>query len=86
VGRLLTGNGEPVALVSGLATELAAPEREAVPFFTNREGRFGLTGLAPGRWRLTLPQVGAVYEVEIPDEEMAVRLGELTPTAPARPD
>ncbi len=86
VGRLLTGDGEPVALVSGLATELAAPEREAVPFFTNREGRFGLTGLAPGRWRLTLPQIGTVYEVEIPDEEMAVRLGELTPTAPARAD
>jgi outer membrane usher protein len=81
VGRLLTTGGDPVALLSGLATELAAPEREAVPFFTNRDGRFGLTGLAPGRWRLSLPQTGAAYEIVVPEEEASVRLGDLSPAS-----
>jgi len=81
VGRLLTRSGDPVALVSGLATELGEPEREAVPFFTNSGGRFGLTGLAPGRWRLTLPQTGAAYEVEVPEEELTLRLDDLSPAA-----
>lgn len=77
VGRLLAANGEPAALVSGLAQELAAPEREPVPFFTNRDGRFGLTGLAPGRWRLALPRNGASYEIEIPEDGLTVRLGDV---------
>lgn len=79
VGRLLGESGEPVALLSGLAVEVDQPNREPVPFFTNRDGRFGVTGLAPGRWRLTLPQTGAVYEIDVPERQATLRLGDLRP-------
>lgn len=79
VGRLLGPGGDPVALVSGLAYEIDKPEREPVPFFTNREGRFGLIGLAPGRWRLELPAANAEYLVAIPQGERSISLGEVTP-------
>ena len=79
VGRLLNASGEPVALVSGLAQELANPEREPVAFFTNRDGRFGATGLAPGKWRLTLPAAGLAYEIDLPADQPAVQTGDLRP-------
>src|SRR3546814_15930632 len=52
VGRLIGTNGEPITLVAGTAVEEAHPEREPVQLFTNAAGRFGATGLAPGRWRI----------------------------------
>lgn len=80
VGRLRTSSGEPVSLVAGTATELAKPEREPVTLFTNAEGRFGATGLAPGRWRIVMldPEKSA-FEIEIPkDAEGIIRIGDLT--------
>lgn len=84
VGRLLDETGQPVALVSGTATELAHPEREPVPFFTNRDGRFGLVGLAPGAWRLqTVGANARTYEVRIPETRDTLATGDLTPAAAA---
>ena len=54
VGRLLDASSEPISLVSGVAVEEAHPEREPIALFTNAAGRFGATGLAPGRWTITL--------------------------------
>jgi outer membrane usher protein len=54
IGRMLDVDGEPVSLVSGTATELAHPERLPITVFTNREGRFGIGGLAPGKWRIDM--------------------------------
>lgn len=79
VGRLLASNGEPVPLVSGLAYEVGGPDREPVSFFTNREGRFGLIGLAPGRWRLELPTANADYVIVVPEGETSVHLGDVAP-------
>ena len=84
VGRLLDEAGQPVALVSGTATELAHPEREPVPFFTNRDGRFGLVGLAPGAWRLqTVGTDGRTYEIRIPETRDTIVAGDLRPGAAA---
>lgn len=79
VGRLLTASGDPLALVSGFAHEVAEPDREPIAFFTNRDGRFGLTGLAPGSWRLALAGAEAEYTIEVPPGERTVSLGEVTP-------
>ncbi len=80
VGRLLDEAGQPVALVSGTATEFAHPEREPVPFFTNRDGRFGLVGLAPGTWRLqTVGSDGRTYEIRIPETRDTLAVGDLRP-------
>ena len=48
-------------------------------FFTNRVGRFGLIGLAPGRWRLELPSVNAEYLVVVPEGVHSISLGEIKP-------
>ncbi|MEN2792536.1 fimbria/pilus outer membrane usher protein [Sphingomonas oligophenolica] len=67
VGRLLDEEGKPLALLSGLATELAAPEREPLPVFTSSDGRFAVTGLKPGHWRIAFhTDPITVYTVDIP--------------------
>ena len=82
VGRLLNSDGEPVTLVAGTATELSHPEREPVTLFTNREGRFGATGLAPGRWRIQmLDDQKSTYIIEVPKSaDGVIRVGDLKPS------
>ena len=55
IGALLDENGQPVSLLAGRAVELAAPDREPVTIFTNRAGRFGISGLRSGRWQIDMP-------------------------------
>jgi outer membrane usher protein len=84
VGRLLGSNGEPITLVAGTAVEEAHPEREPVPLFTNAAGRFGATGLAPGRWRITLSDDDRTrFDLVIPDgANRTIAAGDLVPTMP----
>jgi len=84
VGRLLGRDGAPIRLVAGTASEAAHPEREPVALFTNSEGRFGATGLAPGRWRITLTDAERTsFEIEIADgQEGTLSVGELRPAVP----
>lgn len=82
LGRMLNADGEPVSLVSGTATELAHPEHEKITLFTNREGRFGAVGLAPGRWRFEmLDDQHTTYLIDVPERtEGILRLGDLKPS------
>ena len=82
IGRLLNRDGEPVALVTGTAVELANPDNEPIPVFTNRAGRFGAPGLAPGRWRITmLDEQKSSFVIVVPEKaEGVLRLGDLTPS------
>lgn len=52
-GRLLLPDGAPAALMGG-EIRAAAGNTEAREFFTNAEGGFHITGLAPGRYTLGL--------------------------------
>jgi outer membrane usher protein len=81
LGNMVDVDGEPVALVSGKATEVAHPERAPLTIFTNRQGRFGAAGLAPGTWRLEmLDQKQSTFEIVIPENaEGIVRLGQISP-------
>lgn len=83
VGRLLDEQGQPAALVSGTAVELAHPDREPIAFFTNRAGRFGIVGLAPGDWRLETSTGGLIYEIRVPDTRETVAAGDLNPRSSA---
>ena len=66
-GILQDADGAPLALQAGEVRALDAPEREAIPFFTNRSGRFRVGGLRPGRYELSLfADPKAVLGVEIP--------------------
>lgn len=73
LGTMLDVDGQPVALVSGSATELAHPERGAQTVFTNRQGRFGATGLAPGKWKIEmLDAARSTFEIDIPNDASGV--------------
>lgn len=84
VGRLLGGNGEPIALVAGSAVEEAHPDREPIPLFTNSAGRFGASGLAPGRWRITLADADHTrFALVIPEgTERVLAAGDMVPERP----
>jgi outer membrane usher protein len=81
MGTMIDRDGQPISLMAGQATELAHPDRPPVTLFTNRIGRFGATGLAPGKWRIEmLDQAKSVYLVTIPEDATGiVRVGEITP-------
>jgi outer membrane usher protein len=74
----LTNDGQPLALQVGYAVETGSDGRR-VELFTNRQGRFGVSGLRPGRWRIEMtgtPPI--VYELDVPETETGiVRMGEL---------
>lgn len=81
LGTMMDADGQPVALVSGTASELAHPERTQQTVFTNRQGRFGATGLAPGKWRIEmLDAAKSAFIIDIPaDAKGIVQLGPITP-------
>jgi outer membrane usher protein len=81
IGRMVTEEGAPLALISGRAIELAHPDREPVVLFTNRDGRFGVAGLKPGKWRIEmLTEPKSTYVIEIPEAvNGVVRLGDMKP-------
>jgi outer membrane usher protein len=81
IGRLVNEDGSPVSLVSGKAIELSHTDHEPVVVFTNHDGRFGLAGLKPGRWRIEmLTEPKTAFVVEIPANANAVvRVGDLKP-------
>lgn len=81
IGTMLSSDGEPVSLVTGQATELRHPKRPPVTVFTNRQGRFGATGLAPGKWRIEmLDDRKSVFVIDIAaDAKGIVKLGEIKP-------
>ena len=66
-GTLLKQNGEPLALISGTASQPGKPDKQ-VAIFTNSNGRFGADGLAPGRWIIDMATADAPtrYAVEVP--------------------
>lgn len=82
VGRLLNSSGEPVALASGTVRPIGKSEPEPQPIFTNRDGRFGATGLAAGRWQIEMnDEAKSKFVLDIVENaEGVVTVGELRPT------
>ena len=77
-GTLKLANGNPVSLLLGHATELAHPERAQVELFTNAQGRFSLTGVRAGKWRIDMPTNPATsIIVDIPADKNLFNLGDL---------
>lgn len=81
VGSLMLDGDEPLALRVGYATEIGGDGRR-VELFTNRQGRFGISGVKAGRWRIEMagsPPV--IYILDIPEAESGIaRVGQLTPS------
>lgn len=68
VGVLLDRNDAPVSLLAGRAESLDDESARDVQIFTNRAGRFGANGLAPGAWRITLVN-GLTYTIQITEDQ-----------------
>lgn len=64
LGTLLDDTGRPMALLAGTARKIDDPNSPVVEVFTNRIGRFGASGLGPGRWRMRFAD-GLFYDIEI---------------------
>ncbi|WP_338302342.1 hypothetical protein [Erythrobacter sp. Dej080120_24] len=69
IGRLEDPDG-PVTLESGTVTSADGDEGfKPLVFFTNRQGRYALFGLAVGkRYRVELPQSGRQFEFSVPED------------------
>ena len=84
IGRLMDADGQPLSLVSGQATEVDGDGRSIV-VFTNREGRFAMSGARAGRWRIRMNTVPETYyEVQVTNgENSLLRIGDLRPSSGA---
>jgi len=80
-GTLMRSDSTPVALVSGVAYPADQPQKQ-ITIFTNKAGRFGAEGLAPGRWiiEVKLDSGTLRYELEVPKSaDGLLRAGILMP-------
>ncbi len=83
VGSLMDADGHPLNLTYGVATAEGDADAPKIEIFTNRIGRFGASGLAPGAWLIRMTN-GLTYRLVIePGGESLVRLDHLTPIANA---
>ncbi len=84
MGTLLDGEGQPLPLLAGTAHEAGKENGRKVELFTNREGRFGAQGLAPGKWVIEMPTEPEPtrYEFAIPEGVVGLHnAGELKPSS-----
>ena len=79
-GSMLDRYGEPVSLLTGNAWAESNPDRR-VAIFTNRVGRFGAQGLAPGVWHLEMDtEPRSRYRIIVPEDAVGlVKTGTLRP-------
>lgn len=72
-GTLLNPSGQPIALQAGEVRSLSDSSWQPVNLFTNRVGRFALSGLKPGRYELQLyANPKTVIPFEIPEGKTGV--------------
>lgn len=78
VGSLLTPDGSPLSLQSGLARLQGQDDVAPVSIFTNSVGRFGAQGLRPGRWVAVIGPY--TYVIDIPEDTVGLfQAGALEP-------
>ncbi|QCQ97355.1 fimbria/pilus outer membrane usher protein [Brevundimonas sp. SGAir0440] len=69
-GTLQRSDGEAVGLAAGVMRSLTEPDTAPVNVFTNRVGRFALSGLKPGgRYSINLSDAdGTAFEFQVPTD------------------
>ena len=83
MGTLLDTEGQPLRLLAGTAREANKENGHKVELFTNRVGRFGALGLAPGHWIVEMPTEPepSRYVLDIPEGLVGLHnAGELRPS------
>ena len=78
IGTLVGPDGNPVSLAAGTIAEMGKADGVRHDIFTNRQGRFGIPNLAPGKWQITMSDdFGSEATIEIPakPDGNIIRLG-----------
>lgn len=78
-GNLIDRTGQPLALRTGRAQSIDDPDAPIREVITNRTGRFAVTGLSAGRWRLSFSGSSPVTYILTVPETTLFRAGELQP-------
>lgn len=79
-GLMVDSRGMPVSLRVGRAVSLDDPNAPQVDVLTNRTGRFAISGLAAGRWRITLlGEPPLTYDIVVPEATL-FRAGTIRPS------
>lgn len=83
-GTLLNPNGQPISMQAGVVQSRSDAGWQPINLFTNRGGRFALSGLKPGRYELWLyANPKAVIPFELPAGKTGVvDLGQLQAPVP----
>jgi outer membrane usher protein len=72
-GTLRNSKDEPLSLLTGEIVSISDPNWKPLQLFTNRAGKFALTGIKSGRYELKLysdPPV--VFTVDIPEGKTGI--------------
>lgn len=79
-GTLIAADGKPVALLAGTAYPEHDPAHRTT-VFTNAAGRFGVQGVAPGRWIIEMATEPPMrFTLDVPEDAVGLfRAGELRP-------
>ena len=65
-GKLLRIDGSPLTYAGGEAQDLADPDHAPITFFTSSDGSYSVSGVRPGRWRLTMAtEPPTIYEIMV---------------------
>ncbi len=71
-GRLMAGEGTALKLRSGILRFLGDEASAPIRFFTNRNGRFTISGIQPGPYEILLEASGESAEILIPSDALGV--------------
>jgi outer membrane usher protein len=81
-GRLLRADGSPLTYAAGEAYEVGGPEdRAPATFFTSSDGHYDISGVKPGRWRLTMTtDPPTIYDIDVGEAaDGLVSVGDTSP-------
>lgn len=71
-GRLVTPEGAALKLRSGVLTFLGSESSEPIRFFTNRNGKFTVSGIQPGPYEILLESSGESVDIQVPSDAHGV--------------
>jgi len=77
-GRLLSEDGNAHQLQSGMLKFLGDEDSAAIRFFSNRNGKFTVSGLQPGTYEISLQSSGSSTQIQVPaDAKGVLSLGDI---------
>ena len=78
IATLLGKDNEPLGLLAGTAICISRVNKKEFQFFTNKRGRFALTGLIPCQYEITLKDISeTTFMIDVEKGEQLQRKGDI---------